>query len=102
MVACLLHSRGGIISSLPIAGIAVLLRLLSPKAKVRRFASYDPFFVVYASWGLFVAAPPGHWTDSAVLVERIVAVVLLVASMGWCLFCDWHRFRVSGEIIKAA
>ena len=102
IAACLLLSRGGIVYSLPVILVAVLLRSLPPKVKLRRFASYDPFIVIFASWGMFVSASREHWTESSILVAQIVAVALLVAAVGCCLFRDWHRFRVSGDTPNAA
>lgn len=101
IAACLLLSRDLIIYALPIALVALLLHLLPPKVKLRRFASYDPFIVILSSWGMFVAASREHWTDSSILVARIVAVALLIAAASWCLFRDWHRFRVSGDTPNA-
>ncbi len=97
IASCLLLSRGGIVYSLPVALIAVLLHSLPPKVKLRRLASWDPFIAILPSWGMFVTAPREHWADSTILVARIVAVALLAAAAGWCLFRDWHRFRVSGD-----
>lgn len=102
IAACLLLSRSGIGYSLPVALMAVLLHSLPPKVKLRRFASFDPFIVILTSWGMFVTASREHWADSTILVARIVAVALLVVAAGWCLFRDWHRFRVSGDTPNAA
>ena len=102
IAACVLLSRNGIVDSLPVALIALLLHSLPPKVKLRRFASVDPFFVILTSWGMFVTAPREHWADSTILVARIVAVALLVVAACWCLFRDWHRFRISEDTPNAA
>ena len=95
--ACVLLSRGMVHYGFAIGVVAAAVHLLPPLPKLGRLSSYDPFFVLLPLWGVLVTAPREHWSDTSIVLTRIVAILLIVLVAGWCLFRDWHRFRISHE-----
>jgi len=97
IAACVVLSLDGFVYAFPFVIVAMLLRMLTQPVRLRGFSSYDPFILLFLLWGMFVSAPREHWTDMTILISRIVTLLLMLAAAGWCLFRDWHRFRISDE-----
>jgi hypothetical protein len=97
LAACVLLSRGLIHYGFPLAVVACLLRMLPPRERLHRISSYGFFIGLLPLWGVFVTAPREHWSSTTIMLTRVVALLFMLLTAGWCLFRDWRRFKISDE-----